>query len=123
MGRVQGKVALVAGAGGGIGGAAAEGLAREGASVACADIDGAAAEATAARIRSAGGRATATALDVRNRSSVDDAVAATVREFGRLDVLPDCAGAADAAAGTRHKRGFPFNAIHLDPLGCSRSPL
>ena len=39
MGRLDGKVALVAGAGGGIGGAGAEGLAREGAAVACADID------------------------------------------------------------------------------------
>jgi glucose 1-dehydrogenase len=92
MGRVQGKVALVAGAGGGIGGAGAEALAREGASVACADIDGAAAEATAARIRAGGGRAIATALDVRDRTAVHAAVTATVREFGRLDVLVDCAG-------------------------------
>jgi glucose 1-dehydrogenase len=92
MGRVQEKVALVAGAGGGIGGAAAEGLAREGAAVACADIDAAAAEATAARIRAAGGRAIAMTLDVRDRSAVDDAVAETVRAFGRLDVLVDCAG-------------------------------
>jgi len=92
MGRVEGKVALVAGAGGGIGGAGAEGLAREGAAVACADIDAAAAEAIAARIHASGGRATAIALDVRDRSAVDGAVAATVREFGRLDVLLDCAG-------------------------------
>jgi glucose 1-dehydrogenase len=92
MGRVEGKVALVAGAGGGIGGTAAEGLAREGAAVACADIDAAAAEATAAQIRAAGGRATAIALDVRDRSAVDQAVAGTVRAFGRLDVLLDCAG-------------------------------
>jgi glucose 1-dehydrogenase len=98
MGRLDGKVALVAGAGGGIGGAGAEGLAREGAAVACADIDAAAAEAVAARIRAAGGRATAMALDVRNRSAVDDAVAATVREFGRLDVLLDCAGISDGAS-------------------------
>ena len=49
-------------------------------------------QATAARIRAAGGRATAIALDVRHRSTVDAAVAATVREFGRLDVLLDCAG-------------------------------
>jgi len=92
MDRVAGKVALVAGAGGGIGGAAAEGLAREGAAVVCADIDNAAAEATAARIRSSGGRASAIALDVRDRSAVDAAVAATAREFVRLDVLLDCAG-------------------------------
>src|SRR5437870_1580550 len=92
MGRVEGKVALVAGAGGGIGGAGAEGLAREGAALGCADVDGAAAEATAARIRAAGGRATALTLDVRDRAAVDAAVAATVREYGRLDVLVDCAG-------------------------------
>src|SRR5437870_9606160 len=92
MGRVEGKVALVAGAGGGIGGAGAEGLAREGAALGCADVDGAAAEATAARIRAAGGRAIALTLDVRDRAAVDAAVAATVREFGRLDVLLDCAG-------------------------------
>jgi NAD(P)-dependent dehydrogenase (short-subunit alcohol dehydrogenase family) len=100
MGRVQGKVPLVAGAGGGIGGAAAEGLAREGAAIACADIDAAAAEATAARIRAAGGRVIAMALDVRDRSAVDDAVAATVREFGRLDVLLDSAGSVMAGASS-----------------------
>jgi NAD(P)-dependent dehydrogenase (short-subunit alcohol dehydrogenase family) len=98
MDRVAGKVALVAGAGGGIGGAAAEGLAREGAAVVCADIDARAAEAAAARIGAAGGRATAIALDVRDRSAVDAAVAATVRQFGRLDVLLDCAGISDGGS-------------------------
>jgi len=92
MSRVEGKVALVAGAGGGIGGAGAEGLAREGAAVVCADIEAAAAEATAARIQATGGRVIAMALDVRDRAAVDAAVAAAVREFGRLDVLLDCAG-------------------------------
>jgi len=92
MGRVEGKVALVAGAAGGIGGAGAEGLAQEGAAVICADIDAAAAEAVTARIRAAGGRAIATALDVRDRVAVDAAVSTAVREFGRLDVLLDCAG-------------------------------
>jgi NAD(P)-dependent dehydrogenase (short-subunit alcohol dehydrogenase family) len=92
MGRVEGKVVLVAGAGGGIGGAGAEGLAREGAAVLCADIDEAAAEATAARIRAIGGRAVATIFDVRERAAVEAAVATAVREFGRLDVLVECAG-------------------------------
>ena len=92
MGRVAGKVALVAGAGGGIGGAGGEALAREGAAVFCTDRDGAAAEATAARIRAAGGQATAWALDVRDRLAVDAAVAAVVREFGRLDIVLESAG-------------------------------
>src|SRR5271169_1785460 len=82
MERVAGKVALVVGAGGGIGGAGAEALAR----------DGAAVEAAAARIRVAGGRAAASALDVRDRAAVDAAVAAVVRQFGRLDILLESAG-------------------------------
>jgi NAD(P)-dependent dehydrogenase (short-subunit alcohol dehydrogenase family) len=92
MGRVAGKVALVAGAGGGIGGAGAEALAREGAALFCTDIDGAAAEATAGRISAGGGRAAAQLLDLCDRAAVDEVVAAAVREFGRLDILLDCAG-------------------------------
>jgi NAD(P)-dependent dehydrogenase (short-subunit alcohol dehydrogenase family) len=92
MGRVAGKVALVVGAGGGIGGAGAEALAREGAAVFCADLDGAAAEARGARIRAADGRAVGAALDVRDRGAVDAAVAAVVREFGRLDIVLESAG-------------------------------
>ncbi len=90
--RVEGKVALVVGAGGGIGGAGAVGLGREGAAVVCADIDAAAAEASAARIRAAGGRASGLALDVTDRTAVASGVVATVREFGQLDILLDCAG-------------------------------
>ena len=92
MGRVEGKAALAAGAGGGIGGAGALGLAQEGAAVLCADRDAAAAEATAARIRAAGGRAEALGLDVCDRAAVDAAIASTVQAFGRLDILLDCAG-------------------------------
>jgi NAD(P)-dependent dehydrogenase (short-subunit alcohol dehydrogenase family) len=92
MGRVTKKVALVAGAGGGIGGAGAQALGREGAAVFCTDRDGAAAEATATRIRGAGGRAAASALDVRDRVAVDAAVAAVVREFGHLDIVLESAG-------------------------------
>jgi len=97
MGRVEGKVVLVAGAGGGIGGAGARGLGREGAAVVCADIDAAAAEATAAQIRDAGGRSAALGLDVHDRAAVNAAVAAAVREFGRLDVLLECVGVSQTA--------------------------
>ena len=92
MERVAGKAALIAGAGGGIGGAGAEALAREGAAVFCTDSDGATAEATATRIRAAGGRAAASTLDVRDRAAVDAVVAAVVREFGRLDIVLESAG-------------------------------
>jgi len=92
MGRVAGKVALVAGAGGGIGGAGAEALAREGAAVFCTDRDGAAAEATAARIRVAEGQAAASALEVCDRAAVDMAIADVVRQFGRLDIVLESAG-------------------------------
>ena len=94
MGRVAGKVALVVGAGGGIGGAGAEALGREGAAVFCTDSDGTAAAATAARIRASGGRAAASALDIRDRAAIDAAIAAVVREFGRLDVVLESAGIA-----------------------------
>jgi NAD(P)-dependent dehydrogenase (short-subunit alcohol dehydrogenase family) len=109
MGRIEGKGVLVAGAGGGIGGAGAVGLGREGAMVVCADIDAAAAEATAAHIRAGGGRTVALGLDVRDRTAVDAAVAATVREFGKLDVLLDCVGVSQTA-------GF----LDLDPAEWDR---
>jgi hypothetical protein len=67
VGRVDGKVALVAGAGGGIGGTGAEAMAREGAAVVCANIDGAAAETIATRIRAAGGRPKGIARAERGR--------------------------------------------------------
>ena len=98
MGRVEGRGVLVAGAGGGIGGAGATKLGGEGAMVVCADIDVAAAEATAAQIRTSGGRAVALGLDVRDRGGVDAAVAAVVREFGRLDVLLECVGVSQTAS-------------------------
>lgn len=103
-GRLDGKVALVAGAGGGIGGAGAEAIGREGAAVVCADINLAAAEAAAARIRGGGGRATGLGLDVRDRSAIDAAVMAAVRDFGRLDIMLD-------SAGVSHSSGF----LDLDP--------
>ncbi len=49
-------------------------------------------------IRSGGGRATALGLDVRDRAAVDAAVAASVHEFGRLDVLLECAGISHGAS-------------------------
>jgi NADP-dependent 3-hydroxy acid dehydrogenase YdfG len=122
MGRVYRKVALAAGAGGRIGGAGALGLGREGAAVVCADIDATAAEATAAQIRAAGGRAAALGLDVRDRSAVDYAIAATEREFGSLDVLLDCAGVNHQTARQMVRQGVGGSIISLTSLLSSPHP-
>jgi NAD(P)-dependent dehydrogenase (short-subunit alcohol dehydrogenase family) len=86
-GRVQGKAALVTGAGGGIGAACALALAREGAAVAVADIDLAAANRTAAYIEEEGGRAIALQVDLGDEASVTAMVNAAAQALGGLDIL------------------------------------
>jgi NAD(P)-dependent dehydrogenase (short-subunit alcohol dehydrogenase family) len=96
MGRVQDKVALVTGAGQGIGRATALLLAREGAAVAVADVNAEAAEAVAGEIRAGGGRARAWRLDVSVEAEVAAVMAEIDREFGRLDILVNNAGISGA---------------------------
>ena len=86
-GRLQGKAALVTGAGGGIGAACAMALAREGAGVALADIDLKAAQRTAAAIETGGGRALALHLDLGDEASVIAMVEAAAQALGGLDIL------------------------------------
>jgi NAD(P)-dependent dehydrogenase (short-subunit alcohol dehydrogenase family) len=98
-GRLQGKICLVMGAGSagpgwGNGKAAAVLFAREGAKVACVDRDPAAAEETAAIIRNEGGAAIALAADVTRDADVIATVAATMAQWGRIDVLHNNVGLA-----------------------------
>jgi NAD(P)-dependent dehydrogenase (short-subunit alcohol dehydrogenase family) len=86
-GRLQGKAALVTGAGGGIGAACAVAMAREGAAVAVADIDLAAARRTAASIDAEGGRAVALHVDMGDEASVTAMVEAAAQALGGLDIL------------------------------------
>jgi NAD(P)-dependent dehydrogenase (short-subunit alcohol dehydrogenase family) len=81
------KVALVSGAGGGIGRAVCLAFAEAEAAIACCDIDAVSAEETARLVRNAGGRAIAQSCDVSVQAQTEAAAAATHRAFGRVDIL------------------------------------
>ena len=85
--RFNGKIAIVTGAGQGIGEAYAKALVREGAAVVVADINGEKGRAVAAEITSGGGRAAFVETDVSSPESADELAARTVSEFGAIDYL------------------------------------
>jgi len=92
-GRLEGKVALVTGAGSGIGRASAERFAAEGARVAVVDLTSA--EEVAAAIGAAGGEAIALPTDVADEEAVAALAVAALERFGRVDVLMNNAGILD----------------------------
>jgi len=87
MTRLANRVAVVTGAGHGIGRAVALAFAREGAAVQCLDLDAASAEAVAAEIAAAGGKAAHAACDVRDSRALAQGIAAGAGVFGGLDVV------------------------------------
>jgi 3-hydroxybutyrate dehydrogenase len=114
--QLQGKSALVTGAASGIGKEIALTYAREGAKVAIADLNKQAADATAAQITAAGGKALGVAMDVANEEAVNAGVAAVAAAFGGVDILVSNAG----IQIVHPLEQFPFAewkkmlAIHLD---------
>lgn len=92
MGRLQGKRAIVTGAGSGIGRASARLFAAEGAAVLAVDKTAAAVEEAAAAIKSTGGQAVAVAADAGSEADVKDFVARAVKDLGGLEIVYANAG-------------------------------
>ncbi|MCE9661730.1 MAG: 3-hydroxybutyrate dehydrogenase [Burkholderiales bacterium] len=114
--KLKDKIAFVTGAASGIGKAIAEIYAREGAKVAIADVNMAAAQATAEELKAGGASAMAVAADVTDEAQVNAAVDAVVKAWGGVDILVSNAG----VQIVHPLEEFPFAewkkmlAIHLD---------
>jgi 3-oxoacyl-[acyl-carrier protein] reductase len=92
VGKLDGRVAVVTGAGRGIGAAEAIKMAQEGASVAVLDLSAEAGQDTVAAIKKAGGEAVAIACDVSSAKQVGAAFEEVANRFGRIDILVNNAG-------------------------------
>ena len=109
--RFHGQVALVVGGAQGIGRAIAMRLAREGASVIIADIDGSMMKQTAKEILKAGGKVTTSVCDVRQRSQVERVVQRVIAREKQVDILMYVAGVGKGATVHQDRR----EALGLDP--------
>jgi 3-hydroxybutyrate dehydrogenase len=90
--KLNGRTAIVTGAASGLGRHIAWRFAREGARVAIADLNLAAADSSVAEIKASGGQALSVAMDVTAEKSVNDGVAAVIAAFGGIDILVSNAG-------------------------------
>ncbi|MFN8455061.1 MAG: glucose 1-dehydrogenase [Anaerolineae bacterium] len=92
LNRLQGKVALLTGAGGGIGKATASLFGQEGATVIVSDVSPERTEEAVAAVKAAGGSVVGIPANVTNEASVKKLFENVVNQFGRVDVVMNCAG-------------------------------
>ena len=95
-GRIEGKVAIITGAGGYLGGATARLFAAEGCKVVCSDINPAPLDRLVTDIAAAGGEATAVLTDVTQEAQIARLVDSAIQHYGRLDILHNNANGASA---------------------------
>jgi len=100
MAALTGKVAIVTGAASGVGKETALRFSREGAAVVATDLNGDGLAPVVERIRADGGKALPFTMDVADREQILSCFAATIAEFGQLDVLVNNAGMSSANAGS-----------------------
>jgi NAD(P)-dependent dehydrogenase (short-subunit alcohol dehydrogenase family) len=122
------RVAIVTGAGGGIGRTYSRGLAEAGAAVVVADIDLDSASKTADELKADGYRALAVRVDVRDEKSTSEMAAAAAAEFGSVDILVNNAGLMAEVVGQGSLTSMPLDlwnntlAVNLTgPLLCTRA--
>ena len=111
MGRYDNKVVAITGGGSGIGAAAVERFAQEGAAVAVADLNDDGAQAVAEKVRKTGRKAIALPTDVSQEQAVADLVDRCVRELGRLDVMINNAGVGEAPTPIEEKTAADWNRV------------
>ena len=97
MGRLDGKVCFVTGAGSGIGAKTAELFAKEGASVIMADMHEENLNNVAESIKAAGGDVMTAVVNITDNDAVKAAVAAGIEKYGKIDALANIAGVLDVA--------------------------
>ena len=122
--RLAGRVALITGAGSGLGRAMAHRIASEGASVMCSDMNIETARDTAAQIAESGGRSGALELDVTDGDAVGDSLGRTLSELGGLEILVNNAGIGGAhgwgATVSVNLSGVYYGLLHGAPMIAER---